>query len=395
MSSYLLLRNNKESGPFTMDEIKGMPLKAYDLLWIVGKSAAWRYPAEIPEFKSFAPAIPAEAQDINHKKPDNDIPVTDSNIMKQDPVNSRSREGNNQRINASRSVYVNMPAEKKISTSSSGRSFQEAAFIPTNFQDPAYDFSDLYKKNPGRTVRQSGQILWISTIVLLFGAGILTGLFISDRRKFFSADANRPQKNPVDRPMILNNKKEISPVILNSGKENINNNLTATKSDSAKAGVPGAKKIQTVSGKKNLKNPLSKKDSVTNLTALLSSFKLDDSIKQNNVGKTESLFQKIAAHPENYVNLVTGRYSTGLFGGISSFPVTVTNNSTLVMDLVVVNIDYVQNNEKVFKSESLSFSALEPGETVTMKAPKSSRGVKIVTHIHVVNPRQVDLSSSN
>ena len=65
------------------------------------------------------------------------------------------------------------------------------------------------------------------------------------------------------------------------------------------------------------------------------------------------------------------------------------------MDLVVVNIDYVQNNDKVFKSESLSFSALEPGETVTMKAPKSSRGVKIVTHIHVVNPRQVDLSSSN
>ncbi|MDP9041598.1 MAG: hypothetical protein M3N30_06415 [Bacteroidota bacterium] len=394
MSSYLLLRNNKESGPFTMDEIKGMPLKAYDLLWIVGKSAAWRYPGEIPEFMSFAPAIPAEPEDIHLKKPVNDIPVADSNIKKQDPINTRPREGNNQRINTGRSEYVNMPAEKKITTASSGRSFQEAAFIPTNFQDPAYDFSDLYKKHPGKTVRQSGQILWISTIILLFGAGILTGLFISDRRKFFTADANRPQKNPVDQPMVLSNKKEISPVILNSGKENINNSLSAAK-DSVKELNPTAKKIQTGTGKKNLKNQAAKKDSITNLASILSNFKLDDSIKQNNVSKTESLFQKIAAHPENYVNLVTGRYSTGLFGGISSFPVTVTNNSSFVMDLVVVNIDYVQNNEKVFKSESLSFNALEPGETVTMKAPKSSRGVKIVTHIHVVNPRQVDLSSTH
>ena len=56
MSSYLLLRNNQESGPFTMEEIKGMSLKAYDLLWVVGKSAAWRYPGEIAELKSFRSA---------------------------------------------------------------------------------------------------------------------------------------------------------------------------------------------------------------------------------------------------------------------------------------------------------------------------------------------------
>ena len=62
------------------------------------------------------------------------------------------------------------------------------------------------------------------------------------------------------------------------------------------------------------------------------------------------------------------------------------------MDLVVVHIDYIQNNQKIFKTESLSLNDLEPGETVTLRAPKSPRGVKVVTRIQVVNSRQLNLS---
>ena len=65
------------------------------------------------------------------------------------------------------------------------------------------------------------------------------------------------------------------------------------------------------------------------------------------------------------------------------------------MDLVVVSIDYIQNNEKIFKTESLTFSDLEPGETVTMKAPKSPRGIKISTHIRFDYARQHEQGYSN
>lgn len=107
------------------------------------------------------------------------------------------------------------------------------------------------------------------------------------------------------------------------------------------------------------------------------------------------LYQRIKANPESYLNLSTGRYSTGLFGGISSFPVTVTNNSPVKIEMVEVTIDYIQNNEKVFKTESLSFNDLEPGEALTIKAPKSSRGTKITTHMHIINVNQPDPASSN
>ncbi len=65
------------------------------------------------------------------------------------------------------------------------------------------------------------------------------------------------------------------------------------------------------------------------------------------------------------------------------------------MNQVVVGIDYIQTNEKVYKTETITFNDLEPGETVTMKAPKSPRGVKIVTRINLVNSRQLDPGTSN
>lgn len=62
MNTYLLLRDNKESGPFNLDDLVNKGLKAYDLIWIEGKSAAWRYPSEINELKPYAPAIEEQPQ---------------------------------------------------------------------------------------------------------------------------------------------------------------------------------------------------------------------------------------------------------------------------------------------------------------------------------------------
>jgi hypothetical protein len=69
MKEYRLLRNNKESGPYSTGELIQMGLKAYDLVWIEGKSASWRYPSEIAELKPFAPVIEEQPFDRFYKKP--------------------------------------------------------------------------------------------------------------------------------------------------------------------------------------------------------------------------------------------------------------------------------------------------------------------------------------
>jgi hypothetical protein len=382
MSSYLLLRNNKETGPFTIDEIKGMSLKPYDLLWIVGKSAAWRYPGEINEIKSFAPPVPDQVTDFSKVKNGN-------------AENTALWETNTQSVTPARSVYVNLPSEKRHSTiQQSGLLFERDFLVPEK-QEAAYEYTQIYKKPPTPTILVSGKILWVSTIVLLFGAGLLTGFFISDRRKYFSTDAIHPQSGNPSQPVQLTNKKIILPVINENIQDKQRHATVFPATDSVKHAGSVARKSVSGIGKKNVKNTVIKKDSTVVHSTELSSVKLNDSINQTAISKTELLYQKMRARPENYVNLVTGRYSTGVFGGISSFSVSVTNNSPVIMNLVVVSIDYVQNNEKIFKTETLSFTDLEPGETVTMKAPKSPRGTKITTHIQLFNSRQPDQGNSN
>ena len=58
---YLLLRNNRQTGPYSLEEVLQMNLKPFDLVWVEGRSAAWRYPGEIESLKAFVPEAPAAA----------------------------------------------------------------------------------------------------------------------------------------------------------------------------------------------------------------------------------------------------------------------------------------------------------------------------------------------
>lgn len=49
MKQYFLLRENKESGPFTLEAIKHKNLLTTDLVWIEGMSTSWSHAAELEE----------------------------------------------------------------------------------------------------------------------------------------------------------------------------------------------------------------------------------------------------------------------------------------------------------------------------------------------------------
>ena len=47
MNFYRVLRDNKELGPYSLDELRKIGLRSSDLVWVDGQSAAWRFPDEI------------------------------------------------------------------------------------------------------------------------------------------------------------------------------------------------------------------------------------------------------------------------------------------------------------------------------------------------------------
>jgi hypothetical protein len=51
MNKYLLLRDNRESGPHSLKEISSIGLRPLDLIWIEDISTAWKYPDEIEELR--------------------------------------------------------------------------------------------------------------------------------------------------------------------------------------------------------------------------------------------------------------------------------------------------------------------------------------------------------
>lgn len=56
---YLLLRNNQQTGPHSLDELMELGLQPFDLIWVEGKSYGWSYPSEIDTLKPFVPSVTA------------------------------------------------------------------------------------------------------------------------------------------------------------------------------------------------------------------------------------------------------------------------------------------------------------------------------------------------
>jgi hypothetical protein len=57
MQQYRLLRNNQESGPYSEQDLIELGLKAYDLIWMEGRSSSWKYPSELDPLKAYAPPV--------------------------------------------------------------------------------------------------------------------------------------------------------------------------------------------------------------------------------------------------------------------------------------------------------------------------------------------------
>lgn len=106
MPTYLLLRDNRQQGPFSLEELISKGLKPYDLVWAEGKSAAWRYPGEIPELSAYAPLVEEQPFDRFYKKQEEKnegipgVPTVAESVKKQEPEPPKTV----------RRIYVHIPA---------------------------------------------------------------------------------------------------------------------------------------------------------------------------------------------------------------------------------------------------------------------------------------------
>jgi hypothetical protein len=113
---YSLLRNNKQTGPHSLEELVQLKLKPFDLVWAEGKSAGWLYPSEIDALKPYLqaeaissePEVPSPEPEVLNPKPVGETlqPLAPAEEKKPEavaPIISQKRK-------SSKAIYVSLPA---------------------------------------------------------------------------------------------------------------------------------------------------------------------------------------------------------------------------------------------------------------------------------------------
>jgi hypothetical protein len=442
MKKYLLLRDNKQTGPHSCEEILQMGLKAYDLIWVDGKSAAWRYPGELPEFKEHAPPIVEQPFDRFFRKPQPDIAITASKEtpslqgsgaqgMDEDiPTLSRfmqEQAGEKQKERESRSatmprqeeqkpeqeppakesgtsgpryVSVKLPAssgEQKVvvinrAETEKKDSDRESVQVPASDDQesrPGHRAAILFPERdplaavpPSRKPGTAVPLLQYAAIVLgilsFLGLGVLIGIKWTRARLI---PATTEQGSTVNRVVPEKDLAEPDNINLMPARDSLG---AALKAEAISKSTKKAKKDS--SGSKPL--------IAENINTVDVARELDPAVLQEEERKRREAEEK--ERTKNNIAQVIGlqadKYKVGMFGGISDMQVTVSNASGFPIDLVVVEVDYLQSNKKVFKTETLRFKDLSPHGNQTLELPKTSRGIKTESRITHISSRELDLS---
>jgi hypothetical protein len=107
---YSLLRSNKQSGPYTLDELLQLNLKAFDLIWVEGKSGGWSYPTEIEALKMYVlePPKSLEEKEISTtSQPANQPTLSQAitSVIEEKPISSKAN---------AKHIYISLPAGKQV-----------------------------------------------------------------------------------------------------------------------------------------------------------------------------------------------------------------------------------------------------------------------------------------
>lgn len=411
---YLLLRDNKQSGPYSLDDIKTMGLKKYDLVWVEGKSAAWRYPCEVDEFKSFAPQVDEQPYDRFYKKPAQQEHYQfqpPSSVQKNQQENASVEQKKNigkeevRKIPPRKYVSISLPgnirvkidpekkeADKKnvvskpqVKEESPGKPLLEPIFntvekkhIPKAEPElaPVFVAAPPASHVEAETSRLSGNDL---VQYIAFGMGILTIVMVAYLVYSSISDplvATPPTRITEQKPkQVTSVQPTVAGQIPNAAPDEIVDDGASVEPETTP--LPQQEKDQ---------EPMStlpvKKTTVV---------RFNDDKPQTDVKDASSPVVKSLAAK---VNTSLNKYKVNVFGGIEDIRVSLHNASAYKLDLVVVEVRYISNNNKIVKTETLRFKDVSAGESADIEAPKSSRGIKVQTHISYITSSAAGISEN-
>src|SRR5687768_1532025 len=121
---YSLLRNNKQSGPYSLEELLHLNLKPFDLVWVEGKSGGWSYPTEIDALKHHVAEAPKKEEQKPVAEKKDDVVATQKEITLAHSISSDEPVRITKQATGSpkeaKHIYIKLPAGSKLSEAAIG-----------------------------------------------------------------------------------------------------------------------------------------------------------------------------------------------------------------------------------------------------------------------------------
>ena len=447
MANYLLLRNNKESGPHSLDDIIQLGLKPYDLIWVQGRSAAWRYPSEVEELKSIAPAVEEQPFDRFYKKTEEkkdpiaiglQLPIVSEEHRKYE---TQVVKPEYEKYIPKKSVYVTMPGQKNTAAKEPIKETlpitpvqpqptitisENPAAAQIKYSQPLDEIKEMYVKTlHDRKQKIARKGFWLqnlkkaAALLSLVVAGLIIGYFIKSNKggqKEIALQSNGAVTQPVrsEPPQVINP----DTIKANTSTSDVNTLASPQEptqplhqptggfvnkpqqqdkpvefkklSDPANENVK--KEIETNASENKITNSLGL--APQNLEADISTGERNRKVRSANTENTNTVaIEKKSILPEELSGLVSvksNEYKKVAFGGIRDLQLTVVNESKYILENVIVELQYIKPNELPLKTENIQFTSIAPNATSTVRVPDTNRGIKVVFRIINVKKRHAD-----
>lgn len=412
---YLLLRNNKQTGPYSFEELLQLHLKPHDLIWVEGKSYGWRYPTEVETLKSYftIPEVPQpQATSFSPVEPASDapvLPVQPKNIFVRMPVNGSQRsqpetkpvDPIEQKAEELRKrVQAFTPQQEPIKTNYA-RDLQDAEEEYTRW---------VYQKKTKKKSLINKKSTAVTTICLLLFFGGWYGV------KFFSSVP------PVAERIILPSSEEKGePSTINETQAKENNRIEGdVVSSTTLPGKPVKEKIkvqgstkeivsekqesvtgiettQNETAEKNTDNAISeekvpeviaetpaenKKTLKEKISDLFRKRKGDESAAQSEPKSSGNDNERKATHRDdedetipalvdvsNEVELKTNKIADSWMMGVKNLKLTLYNRSNITIQSAKVEVLYYSEQNNLLEKKVLSYANIPPKKSQTIGAP--------------------------
>ena len=414
---YLLLRNNQQTGPHTLEELLNLDLKPFDLVWVEGKSYGWSYPSEIETLKPFVTLT-------NNKAQPEASPTTAPDFFEADKK-------------VSKKIFVSMPVGN-VSTSSASTSAdaieQKAeelrrraqSYIPQNplppeelrtnyarnLNDVEEDYTSWVFKKKTKSKAYVNKKYWA------FAAAIAIVLCAT----WMAIKMTAPKPSAAALPLVVQTNTgekvtnssieptESSTVIPASQNKSVKHLVASNISKKEKekkiekndltikesVPAPGTDAVQKQPAnqteeitpgnaeekKVTVEKPKEKRTLKTLFNTLFKKNKKEDAVQEQPQPAANNNNERSATHrgdeQETVTNIVDisaqvtvklNKASSDWMMGVQGLKLTLYNNSEATLKTAVVQVLYYSDENNLLETKTINFSNIAPGKSQTMAAP--------------------------